>query len=179
MIVVEQKNSLVFDQLPKFDVNLPTEPGYNPALPNSEGFKPVYKWGNEAHLIKLLTLFAKESKSIYPLIYQTSNFSTQDNIRNSASTDLVFILACRNLETDLLNENRWAMSYGNILYPLVSNIEKCFNRAGIYNWNGIYTVEEFPNYGENNQNKTIDIWDALLFKTTITINDTCINKIKF
>lgn len=179
MIVVEKKNALVFDQLPNIQVNLPNEPDYNPDLPQSEGFKPVYKWGNEKHLIKQLALFSKESKSIYPLIYQTSNFSTQDNIRNSCSTDLVFILACRNLEVDLTNEQRWALSYDKILYPLVSNIEKCFNRAGIYRWDGIYTIEEFPNYGENNENKTIDIWDALLFKTTITINDTCVKTIKF
>ena len=162
MIIVEEKNSLVFNQLPELNE-----------------FKPVYKWGNEAHLIKQLALFAKESKTIYPLIYQLSNKSTQNNIRKNCTTDLIFILACRNIETDLLNENRWAMSYKNILYPLVINIEKCFNRSGIYDWDGIFTVEEFPNYGNGKEKKTIDIWDALLFKTTITINDNCINQIKF
>jgi hypothetical protein len=171
MVVVEERNSLVFEQLPSMSVS----------LPESVGFKPVYKWGNEKHLIKLLKEFDKENKSIYPLIYQTSNQSVQDVIRNSCTTDLVFILACRNLETDLLNENRWAMSYKNILYPLVENIEKCFHRAGIYTWDGIFTIQEFPNYGENEQNKTTDIWDALLFSTSITIrgDKSCIKTIKF
>lgn len=181
MVVVEERNSLVFDQLPAFEVNLPDVEGYDPDLPDSVGFKPVYKWGNEKHLIKQIKEFDKENKSIYPLIYQTSNQSNQDVIRNSCRTDLVFILACRNLETDLMNENRWAMSYKKILYPLVENIEKCFNRAGIYTWDGLFTVQEFPNYGENDQNKTTDIWDALLFSTSITINGnkSCINTIKF
>lgn len=164
MVIVEEKNSIVFGQLPEMG-----------------GFKPVYKWGNEQHLIKQLNLFDKSQKSAYPLIYQTSNSSEQDNIRNSCVTDLVFILACRNLEVDLLNENRWEMSYKNILYPLVSNMEICFNKAGIYNWNGLYTVQEFPNYGEGNENKTVDIWDALLLTVRgITIyGDKCINTIKF
>lgn len=181
MVVVEERNSLVFDQLPLMQVNLPLVDGYNPELAESNGFKPVFKWGNEKHLIKQIKEFDKESRSIYPLIYQTSNRSEQDVIRNSCTTELVFILACRNLETDLMNENRWAMSYKNILYPLVKNIETCFNRAGIYVWDGIYTVQEFPNYGENDQNKTTDIWDALLFTTSITIqgNKSCINTIKF
>lgn len=163
MVVVEKKNSLVFDQLPLMD-----------------GFKPIYKWGNEKHLIKQLKEFDKEKKSIYPLIYQTSNQSDQDNIRNTCVTDLTFILACRNLETDLLNEQRWAMSYEKILYPLVQNIEKCFNKAGVYMWDGKYSIQEFPNYGNGEENKTTDIWDALLFTTRITIDGNyCINTIKF
>lgn len=180
MIVVEEKNSLVFEQLPLMQVNLPSVDGYNPSLPQSAGFRPVYEWGNEMHLIKLLNEFAKDKKSPYPLIYQTSNTSDQDNVRNSCDTDLVFIIACRNLETDLLNKNRWAMSYRKILYPLVKNIEKCFNRAGIYNWDGKFKVQEFPNYGSGTENKTTDIWDALLFSTTVTINGKdCIKTIKF
>lgn len=164
MVVVEERNSLVFEQLPLID-----------------GFKPVYSWGNEKHLIKKIKSFDKESKSIYPLVYQTSNKSDQDSVRNSCVTDLVLIIACRNLETDLPNENRWAMSYEKVLYPMVENIEKCFNRAGIYKWDGLFSIQEFPNYGNGEENKTTDIWDALLFTTRITVNGnkSCINTIKF
>lgn len=163
MVVVEEKNSLVFTQLPEIN-----------------NFRAIYRWGNEYHLIKQINEFSKDNRSIYPLIYQISNKSNQDNVNNSCTTDLSFIIACRNLETDLLNENRWTMSYKNILYPLVENIEKAFNRAGIYLWDGKFTLEEFPNYGDGEKNKPVDIWDALLFKTTITIyGNRCINTIKF
>lgn len=164
MVIVEEINTEVFNQLPM-----------------RNGFKPVYKWGNEHHLIKQLQLFDKEGKSAYPLIYQTSNRSEQNSTTKLASTDLVFILACRNLETDLLNENRWAMTYKNILYPLVADIENCFRKAGVYVWDGSFTVEEFPNYGNGKENKTVDIWDALLFKTSIQIEGKkCVNSnIKF
>jgi hypothetical protein len=163
MVIIEEINSEAFDQLPTMN-----------------GFKPVYKWGNELHLIKQLQLFEKNGKSPYPLIYQTSNRSEQNATTEIAETNLVFILACRNLETDLLNENRWEMTYKNILYPLVSNITTVFNKAGVYIWDGSFSVEEFPNYGNGKENKTVDIWDALLFKATIKIEGKkCIKQIKF
>lgn len=159
MIVVEQRLSDVFEQLPELN-----------------NFKPVYKWGNESHLVSQLKLFSESNKSPYPLIYQLSN-SSQQGI--NASTDLVLILACRNLDTTLLNENRWVMSYKELLYPLLSDIESCFKKAGIFIWDGNYKVTEFPNYGNGEENKTIDIWDALKFETKITINQNCIKQIKF
>lgn len=164
MVIVEEINSEVFDQ-----------------LPTRNGFKPVYDWGNEYNLIKTLQLFEKDGKSPYPLIYQTSKGSEQNSSANIATIDLVFILACRNLETDLTNRNRWALTYKNILYPLVADIEKCFKKAGVYVWDGNYTVDEFPNYGNGKENKTVDIWDALLFKTSIQIEGKkCVNNnIKF
>lgn len=164
MTVVEQRLNDIFEQLPEID-----------------GFKPVYKWGNEFHLAKQIKLFNESKESPYPLIYQTSNKSNQDSITSRAETDLVLILACRNLETDLFNENRWVMTYKNILYPLTENIKKVFNKSGIIEWDGKFSVEEFPNYGNGTENKTIDIWDALLFKAKITIDGKkCINKnIKF
>jgi hypothetical protein len=163
MVIVEEINSEAFNQLPTMN-----------------GFKPVYKWGNELHLIKQLQLFEKDGKSPYPLIYQTSNRSEQNATTEIAETNLVLILACRNLETDLLNENRWEMTYKNILYPLVSNITTVFNKSGVYIWDGSFSVEEFPNYGNGKENKTVDIWDALLFKATIKIEGKkCIKQIKF
>jgi hypothetical protein len=163
MVIIEEINSEAFNQLPTMN-----------------GFKPVYKWGNELHLIKQLQLFEKDGKSPYPLIYQTSNRSEQNATTEIAETNLVLILACRNLETDLLNENRWEMTYKNILYPLVSNITTVFNKSGVYIWDGSFSVEEFPNYGNGKENKTVDIWDALLFKATIKIEGKkCIKQIKF
>lgn len=163
MIVVEERLIKTFDQLPEMD-----------------GFKPIYKWGNEDHLIQQMSLYSKENKSIYPLIYQTSKGSDQDDIAKECKTDLFFILACRNPDITLTNENRWAMSYGNILFPLVENMQKCFHRAGIFNWDGKLRIDEFPNYSEIKKGqKIIDIWDALTVKLHVTINDRNINKIRF
>lgn len=162
MIVIEERLNEIFEQLPEID-----------------GFKPVYKWGDEFHLIKQLQLFSDGNKSIYPLIYQTSNSSEQDRYMKQATTNLVFVLACRNTEVDLTNEQRWRMSYKNILYPLVQNIETALVLSGITTWNGKYSIQEFPNYGDGKLNETTDIWDALTFETTITIDANCVKLINF
>lgn len=169
MIIVEQRLAEVFEQLPEVG-----------------GFKPVYKWGNEHHLIKQLVLFEKQSKSPYPLIYQISMTDTQDGNKKEANTRLELIIATRNIETDLLNENRWAMSYENVLFPLAKNIEKCFTKAGIFRWSERYRLTKYPNFGgEPNTNQksnfTTDIWDALKLELLdeITVKDGCINEISF
>lgn len=146
-------------------------------LPEIGGFKPTYKWGNEFHLLKQLEL----NSYPYPLIYQTSNRSTQNSKARTVTTDLTLVLAVRETKTELLNENRWAMSYGQVLYPLATYIETLFTKGGIFLWDGEYTLEEFPNYGSGTENFTIDKWDALRFETTITIYDNthCLKKFKY
>jgi len=169
MIVVEERLNDVFSQLPEID-----------------GFKPVYKWGNEFHLIKQLTEFGNNSRSPYPLIYQTSMSEVQDVNKKEATVRLVFILATRNTETALLNENRWAMSYDKVLFPLAKNIEKSFTKSGIFRWDEKYRLTKYPNFGgepntKQEANFTTDIWDALKFETLgdVSIIDRCINEIRF
>jgi len=162
MIVVEEKLTELFEQLPLID-----------------GFMPVYKWGNEFHLQQQLAIYSKANTSPYPLIYQTSNLSRQKTFDNNCEAKLSLILACQNTEVSLTNEERWAMSYRKVLYPLLRNIEICLSSSGNIIWDGEYIMEEFPNYGNGKDEFTLDVWDALLIKLTITINDGCIQKIKF
>lgn len=152
MIVVESFLNDLFEQLPLID-----------------GFKTIYKWGNKEHLLKQLELFSKESKTIYPLIYQTSNSSVQG--KDECETKLTLVLACQNTNVDLTNEQRWMLSYKNILYPLVENIESIFRKSGSVTWKNSYSITEFPNYGNGEENFTIDKWDAILLETTIKITN--------
>jgi hypothetical protein len=152
MIVVERFLNTLFADLPLID-----------------GFTTIYKWGNKQHLLKQLELYSKEAKTIYPLIYQTSNSSTQG--KGECETKLSLVLACQNLNVDLTNEQRWAMSYENVLYPLVENIENIFRSSGSVTWDNSYSITEFPNYGNGEENFTIDKWDAILLETTIKITN--------
>lgn len=169
MIVVEERLLQAFNTIPNV--------GASYELPL--GYKPVYKWGNESHLIKQLKL----KKDIYPLIYQTSSTETQYANGKTVEIPLVLILACPNDRVDQVNEERWANSYANILHPLLQNIETLFKRGSIFVWDGEYTITRFPNYGNANStaNSTIDIWDALRFETTIKIynNSVCLKPIKY
>lgn len=163
MIVVEKQLTKAFDN-----------------LPNIEGFKPVYKWGNKDHLIKQLKLFGEEAKSPYPLIYQTSNSDSDSGQKNYTETDLVLILATRVLQTELLNENRWAMSYEKILWPLANNIETIFKKSQMFVWDNSFTKTTYPNYGNGEENFTADIWDAMELKFNgLKITTNCLGNFKY
>lgn len=164
MIDTHAKLSEVFEQLPEID-----------------GCKPNYKWGNDQHLNQLLKAYTNDpTKAVYPLIYNVSNRTSQNEARKESELRLSLVIATRNNEKDLLNANRWATSYKNVLFPMVQNIVKCFYQAGIFMWDETLDLYEFPNYGNGKENKTIDIWDALRMDLTITIQgDRCIKTIKF
>jgi hypothetical protein len=152
MIVVEEFLDGLFDDLPLID-----------------GFKSIYKWGNKDHLLKQIELFSKSSQTPYPLIYQTSNVSKQGN--DECEVSLSLVLACQNTNVDLTNEERWAMSFRNVLNPLTQNIENILKRSGQVTWTGNYTKTDFPNYGNGEENFTIDKWDAVLLELTIKISN--------
>lgn len=181
MIIVEEQLMKAFNTLPELGGYPETETTLAVAP-----FKPVFKWGNEAHLIKQLELFAKSNTSPYPLIYKLSNTDDDNANKNYVETDLVLILATRNMETELLNENRWAMSYEEILWPLAKNIETLFKKSQMFVWDGEFKKTTYPNYGgENNtekdkKNHTIDIWDALKLEFRgLKIRNTCVGEFKY
>jgi len=171
MINVHKRLIDAFDTLPYIGATLD---------PVSVGFKPRYEWGDDYHLNKLIKLFGNDpSKPVYPIIYNSANTIEHDTKRVAATAKLTLILATRNTSVDMTNSQRWATSYNNVLFPLARNIEQLFTKSQIFAWDGIFTTVEFPNYGQNGENKTTDIIDALRFDTTITINDKCLKTIKY
>jgi len=149
-------------------------------LPAVQDKKPNYKWGNEEHLNQLISAYGKDTtKKPYPLIYNISNSYTQNAQTLESQATLSLLIATKNENTSLLNNERWASSYDNILFPVARSIETLFLKSIIFGWDSEYELFEFPNYGQSRENETIDIWDALRFDTTITINDKCFKPIKY
>lgn len=161
MIIVEDVLKVLFDRLPNL--------GATDITPN--GFKPYYDWGNDFHLSKA---FLMKQEDLYPLIYQTSNTAEGNYNSNELTTDLRLILAVQNVNTDELNKQRWSGStYNDILFPLMANIINLFFKTPAVLWDKDYRYTTFPNYGKDTAGKDVapppDIWDAILFETTITI----------
>lgn len=170
MINIHQRLIEAFDTLP---------PIVQGEIPNVQEFNAEYHWGDDLHLNLLIKKFNNENRNIYPLIYNVSNYSTQDAKKGVANCRLSLVLATRNTHTEYDNSQRWASSYENILFPLASNIEQLFRRSQIFVWAGGFRLFEFPNYGEKGENITTDIWDALRFDTDITINNFCLNEFTY
>jgi len=162
-MIIEEKLNAIFDQLPEID-----------------GFKPVYHFGDE---IEFNRFILKSQKSIYPLIWQLIKEESDDDLKEKVTTDLEFFIAMRNLETDMFNTVRWETSYKNVLTPMYQNIKKAFKQSGIIKSDFNFGVLKQPNYSQidnNDKNKTIDIIDVIFVRLPATeITNGCIKTIKF
>lgn len=140
-----------------------------------------YKWGDELHLNKLIKLYQNNRDNIYPLIYNVSNHYNLDTLRKRIDyTPLSLVIATRNANVDWHNGNRWATSYKDVLFPVVNNIMQLLKKSGVFIWDGEFTLYEFPNYSNKDENATTDIWDAVrLDISRITITDRCIQPILY
>lgn len=171
-VVVEDKLRALFALIPDRQFNY----AYGAGTKTETVPRPTYHFGDA----KECNAFIKLKKSeVYPLIYQISNQETQNPKDRSVTTDIELVIATQNLER-LMNDQRWATYYKNILMPLVDDIYTVFTKGGIITWDNTYDLQKFPNYSETeskNDNAFIDIVDAIVFRANIKIKDgICINK---
>lgn len=136
-------------------------------LPTMDGLSVHYAWGDEKHLNTLIGL----KPDSYPLIYQTSKDETEHRFEDKITTTWEAILAVSNTNTDLMNTERWALAFRNYLNPLAEMISKGFESADFLIEKGEVHKARYGNYGDANEHFTIDIWDALTYRCTLTIHD--------
>lgn len=157
MIVVEEKLAELFNLLPPF--------------PDTNGnmVKPVYHFGDG---IEANEFIKKRNHAVYPLIYQNLTEETQNIKANTVSTRLEIVL-CVKTRTEMLNTERWATTYRNVLMPLLNNIGILFTKSNVILSNLEFDIAKFPNYSETEskqKNAFIDIVDAIRVRVPITID---------
>ena len=157
MIVVEEKLAELFNLLPPF--------------PDTNGnmVKPVYHFGDG---IEANEFIKKRNRAVYPLIYQNLTEETQNIKANTVSTRLEIVL-CVKTRTEMLNTERWATTYRDVLMPLLNNIGILFTKSNIILSNLEFDIAKFPNYSETEskqKNAFIDIVDAIRVRVPITID---------
>lgn len=149
-------------------------------LPLIQGLAANYKWGDLVHLNKLIKLYGNNRQNPYPIIYNVSNNYGVEKISGDINYNpLSLVIATQNVNVDWHNGNRWATSYNNILFPLADSIIQAFKKSQVFNWDGEYKINEFPNFSQTDENATTDIWDALRIDVRITIIDRCPQPILF
>ena len=168
IIVVEDRLRAVFDTLPPMIVDLVEYP-------------IVFKYGDEKELMSFLKN-TQGNDTPYPLIWLVYPYEEKHNRTHVSITDMSFVLAVETNE-EMFNEERFETTYKDVLFPLYDNIRKLFNMANIITTNDTYKVIKFPNYsgedGGSEEQKTVDIWDALKITFNCTINDWCLEPIEF
>lgn len=148
-------------------------------IPAVGGLKPIYEFGDEYHLNAIIKLYNQDKKSIYPLIYNIENLSTQSSRGNITEVSLKLIIATRNKHTERKNTQRWATSYRNVLFPIAQHLDTLFTKSRMFVYDGEAVLREFPNYGNGKENETTDVWDALRLDTTLQIRNGCIGNFKY
>lgn len=145
-------------------------------LPMINGFKVNYEWVKNAKEVNRYLLLKEQP---YPVIFlisgKTNGVRTDDGVFQEVNRDAVFILATRELDTNLINSQRLESSYKNILNPLTELFIDSLENSSIsrVSQNG-FSVELIPNYENSTKNGQIDIWDAVRLQGEITINNQCL-----
>ena len=71
-------------------------------------------------------------------------------------------------------------TYKPILLPLLDNVIDLFKKANTVSFDFNYKITKFPNYSDTEQgedNKFVDIWDAIKLEITLNFNNKCLRAI--
>lgn len=171
MIVVEDKLEAIFDYLPE--------------MAYAEGgteYKVIFGYGDQKELNLFLAAQESNSNKPYPLIWLLYQYKEKHTKRKVDLEDLVLILAV-DTSAAMLNKDRLATTFRNILFPLYDNILGVFRKAVNVNLKEEVGVVKFPNYTDetdrynDNVTFTSERWDALKTTWELSINDNCLKQI--
>jgi hypothetical protein len=164
MIVIESRLKELFDTLPT--VQVPMADG------GTQEFTVKFDFGSTEDL----TTFLKQEKAAYPLLWLETGFEEDHNTnRGEVSADLSFKIATSALKSSLLNQQRVKTTFDLVLFPVLENVRKAFERSNIVMLeNQDWSVQKFYNWSTSNQLGTSQIWDAVKFDVSVVINGDCL-----
>ena len=161
MIVVEDRFEEMIDVIPEMN---------NPNVSEEDSFKVKFSFGDSKELISYLI---NNKSDVYPLIWLVYPVSEEHTLKKVKMDKASFILAVRTNDS-LSNKERFATNYKNVLIPLYNNFTELLERSNIVNIAEKINVIKYPNYSneENSEeNKTVDIWDAIKVTASLSITN--------
>lgn len=163
MIVVESRLKELFDTLPP--VQIPD------AQDNPVDYNVTFDWGS----IEDLNLLIKQG-DYYPLLWLETGFTELYNTQEGeVDVSLAFVIATSGLNSSLLNQQRLKSTFDLVLFPVLDNVRKAFERSNITLLvDKQFTIQKFYNWSAAEQLETTQIWDALRFEVTLKINGDCL-----
>ena len=165
MIVFENRLAELFDTLPLMNVN-------------SNDYKVFFNWGTQDVLNKYLALTDIQSR--YPLIWLTNSDDTYKTGTNYVRRDNVrLVLAMHSDKSDYFNPEVFNTDYEVVLNPLLDNVLKALKNSSISRMDLEYKVQRLPNYSVNDNNGSLDVWNAITLDCSIELTDNCLKPIKY
>ena len=139
-------------------------------LPNVSDYKPVYGYGSEEDLAKHIKYLNEQQVMAYPLIWLLTPIQCKGE--NPIESNISLVLSVRSNAT-AMNDKRVEDAVLPILFPLLDNIKKALRQSG---FSGIKNPESSTYTNYFNYEAPTEIWDAVKFDCTISMND-CKQKI--
>ena len=161
MIIVEHKLREVFNSLPEV------------LLHNSNvAKKPFFSWGDKLALDKYIKGY---KSNCYPLIWLLPSEEKEDRRANTITRRCVFIIATLETNVELYNAERYVGSYDNTLNPLAEYVKESLDKGSNTRLVDPKDVKQFkqPNYSDEEDNGTIDLWDAIRLEMDVEFNSNC------
>jgi hypothetical protein len=132
--------------------------------------KAKFHWGDEKELNRYIQLKKEDS---YPLIWLLpSDDDYEGATGQEVVKDCTFIIATREDDESLFNDQRYIKTYDTVLNPLTDylihglTVSSISERIG-NNWK----IRKFPKYSAGSENNaTIDLWDATRLTIRIRFN---------
>jgi len=157
MIIVEDRIREIINTMP-------------PVNYDGVDYPVIFDFGNENDLNK----FIRQEDKKYPLIWLQTGFMEDISQSHYVSTDLSFIIATYSGDINKNNSQRLIDTFGNILIPLMENLDKAFTRSNTVLFSRPNRkITKFYNYGNGMKHTSTDIWDAIRFDVEVIINDNC------
>ena len=169
MIVVEERLRELFDLIPEIYVK------------NGVSNKPAFSWGDKLALNQFLTVAYKDSSfKTYPLIWLLPSEDSYNNSVDILDRRVSLVLATLETRKDLLNDHRLQGTYKNTLNPLTEYVIQALNNGSIINYiSPLINILKSPNYSINEDNESIERWDAVRIDLDVQFNNKCLNPIKW
>jgi len=140
-----------------------------------DGFAPNFYWAKDANDVNAYLVLKDQP---YPvIILQTGKDKSEvkgDGQYNEITRNAKFVLAVRELDASMLNNDRWESSYKNFLNPLLERFLEQLNFSSITRLPNGYSASRVPNYSDASKNAQIDLWDAVELECEIIMNNNCL-----
>ena len=164
MIVVESRLAELFAGLPPITVD-------------NVDFPIQFQYGDIADF----DLYLKEETQKYPIIWLETGFEELHNDQEKVvDVNLSFKIATSALRSTLLNHQRIATTFGEVLIPTLELVRKTFVRSNItIPQDQEFTLQKFYNYGDDEGTEQSEIIDAIRFDVSLKINGDCLQTVNY
>lgn len=142
--------------------------------------QPNFHWGDRHELVKYLELKSEEA---YPLIWLLLGVENHKDRGSVCFRDCELIIATRETDKTLLNSQRYLKSFETVLNPVLDLLVEGLQSSSTTRIvNDSWSIERRPDYTESyykndNDNFTIDLWDAIKLLCEVEFNNNCQNTI--